>query len=514
MYLKVDILLKCILLLYRENELKTDNTELLDSSADLIKTILNIYKNTKRIIISADSTIDDLRNLVTDMINNPDSYDSSMLKQQLDAILSNHESVLNSVTKQIETEMTPQGMKRSIVSLRNYLNNHYKELEFHRLIMQTIAKIKNNELEGSVQDYASNLISQLESLTLATTSKDPGIVDELDIVDEENVDKVFKKVKTQVEDNGRLKTGWKELNDMLNGGMRRGEMVLTSGIQHSFKSGFLRSLFAQLCMYNKPTMIDNTKKPLALFISFEDDSDVILNFMYQYLYFSENNKSPDTKNGNSQDMAKYVSERLSKTGYHIKILRVNPNDWTYVHLTNKLLGYEANGYEIQILAIDYLSKLPTTGCNRSGAMGTDIRDLFDKLRNYTSSRGILLITPHQLNMEVKQLLKNGIADKNLVKEIAGKGYYEGSKQIDQVVDLEIHHHIAKVGDGYVLTFQRGKRRYPEVIADSKKYFMLPFPKEDPVIPPNLDFNGNYIGFKYGDENDILSVMLDNQELNI
>lgn len=499
MVLKIDTLIKCILLLHRENLIRQENINLIDSSGDLIKTILNMYKNSRKILIATESTVvDELRDLVIAMINNPESYDESVIIQQLRIILVNNEALLNNVIETISAVTTQKGLRQSVSSLRNYFNNHYKELEFNRLIMQTVAKLKNNELEGSVQDYTSNLISQLESLTLQSTVKDPGVVDEMDILDEDGVDRVFKKTKTSSDEDKRLKTGWKELNQMLNGGFRRGEMCLTSGIQHSYKSGFVRSLFAQICMYNKPTLDDPTKKPLALFISFEDDAEVIMGFFYHYLYFSENNKSPDMKNLDTKEAAIYVKERLTKTGFNIKIIRVNPNEWSYIHLTNKLLAYEAQGYELQLLVIDYLSKLPTIGCNRTGAIGTDIRDLFDKVRNFcTGARRTLVIVPHQLNVEVKQLLKNGVSDKNLVKELAGKGYYEGSKQIDQVVDLEIHHHIAKVGDGYVLTFQRGKRRYPEVIPDDKKYFTLPFPKADPVIPPNLDLNGDYIGFKYG-----------------
>lgn len=503
MILKIDILIKCILLLYRENELRKENPELLDSSGDIIKTILNMYK-AKKVLIQTESTVtDDLKDLIMDMINNPDNYDESVLIQQLGTILANNEPLLNNITKSITTEITQQSMRRSIVTLRNYLNNHYKELEFNRLIMQTVAKIKNNELEGSVQEYTSGLISQLEALTLKATAKDPGVVDEMDLVDKEGVDRVFKKTKQSSDDDKRLKTGWKELNDMLFGGFRKGEMCLTSGIQHSFKSGFVRSLFAQICMYNKPVLDDINKKPLALFISLEDDIDVIMGFFYRYLYFAENRSSPDIKNLDTKDASDYVISRLTKTGFNIKIIRANPNEWSYIQLTNKLLTYEAQGYELQLLVIDYLSKLPTIGCNRTGPMGTDIRDLFDKVRNFcTGARRTLVIVPHQLNVEVKQLLKNGISDKNLVKELAGKGYYEGSKQIDQVVDLEIHHHIAKIGDKFVLTFQRGKRRFPEVVPEEKKYFMLPFPKEDPVIPPNLDLDGNYIGFNYNNGTDI------------
>lgn len=510
MVLKLDILIKCILLLHRENLIRQDNPDLIDSSGNLIKTILNAYKNSRKVLIATESTVtDELKDLIIAMINNPENYDESVLIQQLSLILVNNESLLNSTIKMISTEMTQKGLRQSIVSFRNFFNNHYKELEFNKILTQMLMKIKNNEVEGPVQDYVSGFISQLEALTLQSSSKDPGVVDEMDIVDEASMERAFKKTKNSSDSDKRLKTGWKELNNMLNGGFRLGEMCLTSGIQHSYKSGFVRSLFAQLCMYNKPTLMDPDKKPLALFISFEDDIEVIMGFLYHYLYFAENNKTPNIKDLDPKEASEYVTSRLTKTGFNIKILRVNPNDWTYVHLTNKILTYEAQGYETQILVIDYLSKLPTTGCNRTGAMGTDIRDLFDKVRNFcTGSRRTLVIVPHQLNMEVKQLLKNGVSDKNLVKELAGKGYYEGSKQIDQVVDLEIHHHIAKVGDGYVLTFQRGKRRYPEVVPDDRKYFMLPFPKRDPVIPPNINLDGDYIGFKYGSGSSELDFNLD------
>lgn len=518
MLLKIDLLIKCILLLFRENELKVTDNSNIESSGDMIKNILNIYKNNRRVLSGGETLImEELKELILNMISNPDGYDATSLTQQLDLILRDSTSVKNNLISGINMEFTTQGLKRSILTLRNYLNNHYKELEFYKIISTTMAKLRNNELEGNVQTYTSNLISQLDALTLSSSVKDPGIVDELDIVDE-SIETVFTRVKKYTDSSERLKTGWKELNDMLGGGYRYGEFCLSSALQHSYKSGFIRSVFAQLCMYNKPTLLDKEKKPLALFISLEDDSDIIMGFFYQYLHYSEFGNIPDIKTIPANELAAYVKSKLTINGFHVKIIRVNPSEWSYIHLTNKLLTYEANGYELKIVAIDYLSKLPTIGCNRSGAMGTDIRDLFDKVRNFSTSRNILLLNCHQMNVEVKQLLKNGVNDKTLVKELVGKGYYEGSKQLDQVVDLEIHQHIAKIGDRHYLTFQRGKRRYPEVIPESKKFFMLPFPPEDlniPCIPPNLDLEGNYIGFAYDDiEGNKKEVSLDDLVLDL
>lgn len=260
-------------------------------------------------------------------------------------------------------------------------------------------------------------------------------------------------------------------------------------------------------MYNKPILIDKKKKPLAVFISFEDDADIITEFFYKYLYYSDTDQEPKLDEVNNQQIATYIRERLTSTGFLVKLLRVNPSEWTYKSLFNKMLEYEANGYELQIVVLDYLSKLPTTGCDMSGPNGTALREMLTRCRDFFSSRETLFITTHQLSTEAKQLIRNGLPAKDLVKEIANKGYYEGSRQLDQVVDLEIHQHIAKVGKKYYLTFHRGKRRYPEIIEDEKKYFMLPYPHRIPCIPPNLTLEGEYKGFKYAPEDSALTSLV-------
>ena len=153
---------------------------------------------------------------------------------------------------------------------------------------------------------------------------------------------------------------------------------------------------------------------------------------------------------------------------------------TYKHIINKTLEYEADGYEVHAVIVDYLAKLPSTGCI-SGPSGVDYRDMWNRLRNYFSARSTLFISPWQLSTEAKQLIRNGVSDVNFVKEIAGKGYTELSKQIDQVVDLELYIHIANVNRKPYLTVQRGKHRSPTIIDPDKMYFMLPFPHKAPIL---------------------------------
>ena len=78
-----------------------------------------------------------------------------------------------------------------------------------------------------------------------------------------------------------------------------------------------------------------------------------------------------------------------------------------------------------------------------------------------------------------------MGERDFVKKLVGGGYYAGSKQIDQEVDVEVFQHLEKVGDQTWLTLQRGKHRGMQVIPESHQYMALPFPERGP-IPDDLE----------------------------
>jgi hypothetical protein len=482
---KLDILLKCIMLLFRERELENSS----DDSRDLVKTILTTFKYVRgKSVIGGETTLlEDLKHFITDMINNPDGHDKITILQSLEIILKDKEAVFKTLEKSISPDMSVASIKRNVVTLRNTLNNYYTEHEITNLITRANYALTTGKFDDgeNVRDYTAKLVSNLEALNVLSVTKDPGIVDELDISDHENMSKVLKKAKNNALGGGKLITGWKEINAMTQGGFRRGECVVINALQHKYKSGFTQSLFMQLASRNVPIMDDVSKKPLIIYISFEDDTEVYTSFMYKYLYYNENKVMPDMSLVTEGDIAKYISERLCKTGYHVKIMRVNPSEWTIKHMFNKIIKYEAEGYEIHAVLADYLAKLPTIGCTNTGPGGTEVRDLFNRSRNFFGSRRILFITPHQMSTEAKQLIRNGVPDANFVKEVAGKGYTELSKQIDQVVDLELYIHIASINRKPHLTIFRGKHRVDSILDEDKFYAVLPFPYKAPILE-NLD----------------------------
>ncbi len=83
------------------------------------------------------------------------------------------------------------------------------------------------------------------------------------------------------------------------------------------------------------------------------------------------------------------------------------------------------------------------------------------------------------------MIRTGIPESEFVKEIAEKGYYSGTKQLDQEVDLEIYLHLFKNNKETYISVQRGKHRIPSILPDEAKYFLLKFPKEMP-IPENIN----------------------------
>ena len=379
----LDVLIKSITLLHREHLLGNQT----DNSGELVKTILDVANigNNKYYNGSASEILENLKHLILDMINNPDNYDKENLMQSLYLIIKDNDNLIKVIEKSINVELSEPSLKRTVISLRNTLNNYYKEEQIKKLLSQASYKISTGNVEnGDIVGFASKLVTNIDALTMVTKTKDPGVVDELDIGDEDGMSGTLDKVKEQSTEGGKLKTGWKELNVMLQGGFKKGEMWMIDALQHKYKSGFTRSLFMQLPVHNVPVMRDKSKKPLMVFISFEDDADIMLDFMYKYLYYNENNELPDISNVTTKEIANYIRDKLSVNGYHIKILRVNPSEWTYKNLFNKMLEYEAAGYEIHSCFIDYLEKLPTTGCI-TGPIGSDLRDLFNRVRNFFSS---------------------------------------------------------------------------------------------------------------------------------
>ncbi|ARV77289.1 DnaB-like replicative helicase [Pseudomonas phage Noxifer] len=294
----------------------------------------------------------------------------------------------------------------------------------------------------------------------------------MDFSDLSALEEQFGAVKDLLSTEGAFRTGWQCLNRMLGkiGAVKRGEFGIVGGLQHQFKSGFMMSLFVHFCLFNKPVMRDVTRKPLIQFISFENEVADNLLWVYKYLKENETGQPVIEDQINVQEASAYVSARLRETGFEVRMDRFDPTEFSAAALTQHLEGLIAEGYEIQMLIVDYLNMLPKTGLEAKVA-GDDIRQLFRRVRNFTSPRGITFLTPHQLSSEALLLIRDNVDD--FVRNVANKGYYDGCKRLGQEPDLELMIHIVEVNGKKYLTIARGKHRN-NVTPSKDQYCVLPF----------------------------------------
>lgn len=377
-----DLLVKSITLLYIESVLKTA-----DPSSDLVRTVLekvvapeqDITINHERDIIIS------LKQLAIEMSGNGPSheYDKQSLLSSIKLYCGLDEKLYDAFVSSIEPEFAEPVLKRKIVDIRQRLTNHFKELS----VLELLTKSRNDfafrrEKIKDVNAWIAELTSNLDSFQVNTKSKDPAIISEVDISDIASSSLLFKDIKSTEEGTSILKTGYQGLNEALQGGFRRGDCVVIGALQHRYKTGFSLSIFKQLALYNKPVLIDGTKKPLLLRISFEDDLTLNMQFLYQSLKENETGKKVRMTDVSEEEMSRYVYDKLQQTGYHVKLMRVDPSMWTYKSICNLILKLESEGYEIHSLMLDYLAQVPTTGCSVGGPMGSDVRDMWRRLRNF------------------------------------------------------------------------------------------------------------------------------------
>lgn len=479
------LLVKAITLLYRESHLK----ENADRSNDLVRTALETIAIPT--ITSVESiyidTIRALKSTALEMCGSPPDtvYDKTSLLQTLRLNCANNDTIYQPLEQGIEPNLDDKSLARSITITKRSINNYFKVKKMESVLNKAAyeLRVERNKIKD-VNEWLANVITQLEPLQVSTSSKDAAIVSDLDIGDDAGMNTVLSGVKNKNNGSSIMRTGWKAVNDMFQGGFRRGEFIYIEALQHKYKTGGLLSLYVQIAMFNKPHMIDPTKKPLLLYIGFEDELESSLQSIYQYIKYCETRKHVSVDDVDIQYMKEYVRNNLRVNGYHIKMMRVDPSQWTYKSVCNKVIELEAQGYEIHAMMLDQLALVPTTGCTM-GPTGTDLQDMFRRVKNFTSGKKITLITPHQLNTEAKKLLRNGMPEDRFVKEVSGKGYTAGCQSLDREADIIITQHLFKFKGKTYLALQWGKHRYPTVVDESFKYVLYLFPSQGMPIPHDL-----------------------------
>jgi len=378
-----------------------------------------------------------------------------------------------SVVKELERMLMVEcDLERSVKRINSTVGELRYQLKQER-IKDVVSKVnKRIRYSSGEVDYRQELKDLQDGITEFTGDVDsgekPGFGGRLTLSNLDSIIEVLDKSKDNHSSEGVMQTGLVGFNRGCGvGGMRRGELVNVGALSHNYKSFMLNYLARSVALHNKPHMWDKKKKPLILKISFENTLDQDFPVIYKEMIEAETGVKMDVRSVNSREAAKYVIGKLGENGYEFMMLFYEANSFSIDHLLDVLSELEAEGYEIHLLVIDYLSQLFKVS---GGGDGRDaaINDLFQVLRNHTYPRGITVVTAHQLSTEAQNLVREGT--NNLPKAVSNKGYYQYSKSLHQKFDLEwvlhIHEHLGRK----YLHFGRGKHRGLDVTPEKHKYF--------------------------------------------
>lgn len=493
------LLVKLVTLLYKESELKGRG----NNSAALVRQLLTTIKlpETSFELTAGVETLSALSSTVNWMLDTPapEGYDRPNLLQRIRVNVGDEVALYEAVEQGTLPVEDEAALKKQAVDLRLELKAYLTQWQIKAAVKKAYQRTYGAPGKMDFRDIVRDVIRDLEGLEAPDSeTKVKGVVEEVNFEDSEKMVELLHRAAEETSTEGILKTGWQALNRMtgIHGGLRRGEFVVIPALQHNFKTGAATSLFTHIPLFNDPYVRDPLKKPTVMLLSTENDLQINIYWIYAHLkeletgvpfdtnYFKD--PDPAVVRRRNEEAVAYVHEKLTARGYQIRMKRIDPTTTTYDSLTEIIDKAEVDGDEIHLLVIDYLPMISRKGLETGGPTGSDIRDLYRRLRAYTSIRGITTVTPHQLSTEAKMLKRQGVND--FLAEIVNKGYYDGCRTVDQEVDLEIYIDIVIVNGRKYLHFARGKhRRIGPVLPESELSFYIPFQAAG-SLPP--DINGS------------------------
>lgn len=468
------LLAKCISLLFREGQ-SGEN----DLSKQLVLDVITTLKINSNDISGTDSTVNELKNVVLNMISKEHPTPYNDLIQHIRIACSSDVVLFESIQDNISFQLDEDELKRTILSYRFELNKYLKEKKATMLLDKMTFDLKfNRDKIGDLNQYMSSNLNGIIDLVNYSGEEIPGIICEVDLSDIDAVAEQFELIRKENDGSRTIKMPWQAMNRMTRGGLRLGQLTTVGGLAHNNKTGVSLSMFISGCIFNNPKNLqtDQKKKPLMLLISFEDDMLIVLFNLYILLKENlENVKitDEDKQRLSSREAAEYVYKKLSDTGYDIRIIRADSSTWSYAEIQSCVLQFESQGYEIHLTLIDYLNLANKNGLSHSRA-DADIQELFRRTKNFFAAKNIALLTPVQLSPDAMELKRQG--NKMLSMQISDGSYYEGCRGLSREPELELFVDIVKDNGRKYQTFARGKHRGQNDTPEEHKFFILEFQK--------------------------------------
>ena len=467
-------LVNSLALLYTEHLIGEDRgnyNTLIKEVSSLIKLPDIVSGNDDRAVLVA------LRHIITGLIDGTKPYERAHLLKDFRiscpferATYSALEEVLLKDTD--ETAHDTKQLKRDLVNYANALTTFVSRTEIKKKIGAVSFRL-NTVDDMELDDVCNELeleISKFRSRSSKKTGEQSSFVERVNANDTAGLAAVFKE--TQKELNGKaLKTGWKAINRMCGavGGLVPGECVVMPALPHNAKTTFSLLLTISMALFNDAAdFAEDGKIPTILDLTLENELRVNLPIVYRAIREYRTGQPCDIRNVTPEEAAEYIQTELAKRGWLYVFERHISSDFTIDTLRNIIETYESKGHKIVVARVDYLGVINKTGLS-NGQNGSEVREVYRRARNLSSRKKTLLISPHQLSPAAKAFA--AMDPDRYVRELPGRGYYDGCTTVDNEVDLELFFGITKK---MYLEVQRGKHRTIIETPIKDRYCVLKF----------------------------------------
>lgn len=416
-----------------------------------------------------------LRSTVLWMLNNGSHhYDREDLMQRLRLNTTTDDTLFEAFQKGIIIYGDKEALSRAINTTRQFIIEFIGKEKLRDVLKRAHHKAAFGEANiGNWNDFIAKVVSELEVVDMGgPVEKDPAFIASVDLQVDGSLKNAFEDMLKRESSEGAIRTPWKALNRMMGGdGIRRGEWWCFPALPHMNKSGILVDLLIGACLFNKPFLFDQTKKPALVFYSSEDDVAIIVRKLFTVLMQREHKCVIRINEWTAAEQEAFVLEKLRVNGWHVFIHGVKPSMMTYRKYIAHMERYKADGYELCMVINDYISTWNKEGIPNDST-GDNVLLLHKYCREYTAANRIAHVTAHQLSTEAKSLRR--MREEDFIQQLPGKGYYEGCKKLDTEFDGEVFINKRITSSGTYQEFMWGKHRSPNVAFEKDKYFTIKF----------------------------------------
>lgn len=281
----------------------------------------------------------------------------------------------------------------------------------------------------------------------------------------------------------RLKSGFKALNRMINGGFQAGRLYVFAGTAKSFKSGTLINIVLTAMKHNViPPDRTNGRQPVILYYTMENDSIETLDRIFYYYYGVSIADSKASK----EEVIKMIQDAYyNESGIGLVVKYAPSQSVDTDHLIDVLNDLKENGKECVMLVQDYLRRIRPA--RKSDEQRLAMGNIADEFSIIAKTMKIPVVTATQLNREATNLqekAKTAGAYDSVMNLYAS--HIAESIQIQQntdyliIIGREDIHKVDSAGNNITESFLAFKlaasrdRQKEDDYGNKLEYFAIPF----------------------------------------